>query len=69
MRNPESMQPTPASQTTIVVEANEVVYQMARRIRDEGTSRIRTSSYAKIAQRFMDAGHEIVRFPKRRKNT
>lgn len=67
MGNPESMRPTDASQATIVVEANEVVYQMANRIKNEGTSRIRTSSYARLAQRFINAGHEIVRFPKRGK--
>jgi len=59
--NPERMRPTDASQTTIVVEANEIVFQAARQIRDQETNQTRQSSFAKAAERFMNNGIEVFR--------
>lgn len=63
MRNPESMQPTNASQATVVIEANEIVFQAAKQIRDRETNPIRQSKFAKVAERFMRSGIEIFRKP------
>lgn len=64
--NPETMRKTDASQATIVVEANEVVFQAATAIHNQETNRFRQSSFAKAAGNFLQAGYEIVRFPKKK---
>lgn len=62
--NPESMQETPASTTTIVLEANEIVFQAARVVEREGTGIMYKSNLAKAAKRFMESGI-IVRFKRK----
>ena len=59
--NPESMRLTNASQATIVIEANEIVFQAAKNIRDQETNKFRQSTFAKAAERFMKSGREIFR--------